>query len=530
VLLTTFDENATKPYLCNLGKGESCFLSSVRDMAYLAGVKALVLFEQNKVADAQKIASNLVNLGKNVTANADAEITLLVGWDAQKTGYSVLSIVNSKNKKPLFSEAEKSALITQLRNEQKKVFRYGYTRMAEGIDYMTSLDTKPVNQVMSMDDEAMMAGYRKAIAEDPNAWNPIETKKYVYDSYKIMISNIDLPCGANLPGSKIETGFNPEDQKTENYIGKTMYSTGYAGLDAFSAKRCEVEMAIQNNSMAKIDNINPVTPPAASSPEITKQVNNKVRTTSSLPAVSLKTFTQSAGIYSVKYPSYWTYSEGQLTSRFQTVESGTSQTFDITLGVDMEDTIKNLSSQNTVETVTFGSNKFTKFTKTNDPQKGNITYILPIGMVDGHSIYVSVLIGGFTTIDATDFASFLASIKVYPSKATVLIKKQDTVATTAQIRANVSNMRSAAEVYLDNNNNTYIGLCDGTNEKTKEVHIDTLFNSTLKLVSARDVTCNASREAYIYSVHMPSGETVCADSTGFFGVITTTKPALLSCM
>jgi len=215
-------------------------------MTYLAGVRALVSFGQNKTTDAQKTASVLVSLGKNITANADTEITLLVGWVAQKTGYSVLSIVNSKNKTPLYSETEKNALITQLRNEHKKVFQFGYTRMAEGIDFMTSPEKRPANQATSAEYEEYVNEYRKAIAENPGAWNPTETKKYFYDSYKIMISNVDLPCGANLPESKIETGFNPNDQKTENYIGKTLYSTAYAGLNTLSTKRCEVETAIQN--------------------------------------------------------------------------------------------------------------------------------------------------------------------------------------------------------------------------------------------------------------------------------------------
>ena len=122
--------------------------------------------------------------------------------------------------------------------------QYAYTRISDGIDYITSPDKKPLNQVTTADDEEYISEYRKAIAENPSAWNPIETKKYFYDSYKIMISSVDLPCGANLPESKIETGFNLNDEKTENYIGKTMYSTAYAEIDGLNTKRCEVESAI----------------------------------------------------------------------------------------------------------------------------------------------------------------------------------------------------------------------------------------------------------------------------------------------
>lgn len=245
-LLKAFNENATKPYQCNLGKGESCSLNAARGMTYLAGVQALILFEQKKETDAQKTASNLISLGKNISANADTDITLIAGWAAQKTGYSISSIVNSKSKTSLFSEAEKSTLITQLRNEHKKVFRYSYTRTAEGIDYITSPGKEPTGQTIFPDDEEIIGQYRKAIAENPEAWNPTETKKYFYDSYKILISNIDLPCGANLPEGRVDINFNPEDQKTENYIGKTMYSTTFASLNTLSVKRCEVETAIQN--------------------------------------------------------------------------------------------------------------------------------------------------------------------------------------------------------------------------------------------------------------------------------------------
>lgn len=245
-LLKVFDENSTKPYQCYLGKGESCPLSIVRSMTYLAGVRALVSFEQNKIADAQKTAMNIASLGKNITANADAEITLLVGWIAQKTGYSILSIINSKNKAQIYSETEKNALITQLRNEQKKVSQYSYTRTAEGIDYINSPEKKPASHTIPAYNESFIDEYRKAISANPKSWNPTETKRYFYDSYKIMIANIDLPCGANLPKSVINIGFDPKDQNTENYIGKTIYSTGYADLNSLSSIRCEVESAIKN--------------------------------------------------------------------------------------------------------------------------------------------------------------------------------------------------------------------------------------------------------------------------------------------
>src|SRR3989344_1893958 len=74
-----------------------------------------------------------------------------------------------------------------------------------------------------------------------------------------------------------------------------------------------------------------------------------------------KTFTQSAGIYSVNYPSDWTYSEGQLAARFETVKEGRSQTFDVRLGTDFDSLIKTLSQGIKEEKVSIKSNKFIKF-------------------------------------------------------------------------------------------------------------------------------------------------------------------------
>jgi len=255
-----------------------------------------------------------------------------------------------------------------------------------------------------------------------------------------------------------------------------------------------------------------------SSPETTKEVVS--------PSTKiLKVFTQSAGIYSASYPNYWTYSEGRLAARFETVKQGTSQTFDIDLGVDVDYVIKTLSLQYISEEITVGSNIFTKFTNPKYPSY--IIYILPIGIVEGQSTYLLVRIEDFTKIDTTDLNQFLASIKVYPSKAIVIIKWQDNATADARIRANVVMMRPNAELYFVANN-TYVGICDSINEKTRMAGIDKILNSVRKIVSVNDVKCNTSSDAYVYSVRMPSGDIACADSTGF-GATISAEAKELSC-
>lgn len=244
-LLKIFDANSNKPYQCSIAMGESCFLQPVRNIANLAALRAVISYQQNKLSEAQTTASNIVALGKNITANLDDTITLLIGWTAQKLGYNILSMVYPKGNSPLFSDNEKSNLIATLRREQKKSLQYDYTRRMEMIDYITSPNNKP-SIVVDADGEETIKIYRDGIAASPTAWNPSETKKYFYDSYKIALSNIDLPCGATPQKSMQNLNFDPNNQQTENFVGKTLYTTTYASLDTLSTKRCEIENLIQN--------------------------------------------------------------------------------------------------------------------------------------------------------------------------------------------------------------------------------------------------------------------------------------------
>lgn len=244
-LLKIFDANANKPYQCSIAMGESCFLQPVRNIVSLAALRAVTSFQQNKSTEAQTTASNIIGLGKSITANLDDTITLLMGWTTQKLGYSILLMVHPKNTSPQFSDSEKTNLIATLQQEQKKSIQYGYTRSIEIIDYITSPNNKP-SIVVDADGEDLVKIYRDGIVASPSAWNPTETKKYFYDSYKIALSNIDLPCGTTPQKSTQDLNFDPNNQQIENFMGKTLYTTTYASLDTLSTKRCEIESLIHN--------------------------------------------------------------------------------------------------------------------------------------------------------------------------------------------------------------------------------------------------------------------------------------------
>jgi tetratricopeptide (TPR) repeat protein len=240
--LKVFDQNASKTFYC---KDNSCSLNAIRYAVYLATLRSLVYFEQGKYAEAKKSAASVIDVGKSLTGNNDGLITLLIGWVAQKYGYIALDTISKKDPSAQLSAAEKQELIATLRSEHKHALKFEYMQGTEMIDYINTPSKIPKYSHVDADTESAVAAYRKAIAENPMAWNYLETKKYFYDTTKNMIAHVDLPCGAKIPESMVKTGYNEQNTKDENYIGKAMYAIGGASIDTMNVKRCEIESAIQ---------------------------------------------------------------------------------------------------------------------------------------------------------------------------------------------------------------------------------------------------------------------------------------------
>lgn len=243
-LLEVFDQNVNKEYQCSVDSGDTCPLASVRNAVFLATIRSLVDLQQKKKESAQTTAKNIVTFGKSITKNSDNIITLLVGWLTQVQGYGLLSTLNAgKNGMIPFSNDEKIKLVSTLKSEQKNVLKFEYTRISEIIDYIDNVKKKP-SFVIDPDQENILSTYRKSIVANPSRWNPMATKKYFYDSYKVNILNVDLACGANQNPSSSDVKYDIKDTQAENYLGKTFYVSGYASLDSINDKRCDVEKII----------------------------------------------------------------------------------------------------------------------------------------------------------------------------------------------------------------------------------------------------------------------------------------------
>lgn len=237
-LLETFEAGVAKKYYqCSIAMGDTCYLNNIRSISRLAVANSFILWKDGKTDEAKDYAHKIIKLGQMITEQADEFITLLVGWEVQKMGYYTLKDVEGGT----LSLEVKNDLIKNLREEHKKLFRFDYSRTLEIIDFTTDENNKP--SIVIKETDELMNEFRKNVNDI--TWKPEIVKKWFNDSLKIALSNVDLPCGSVYKDSTIDIGFDPQDTaQTDNFVGKTLYSTTYASLNTTSVKRCEVESLI----------------------------------------------------------------------------------------------------------------------------------------------------------------------------------------------------------------------------------------------------------------------------------------------
>lgn len=245
-ILAAFEAGVSKgSFQCSLLRGDSCPLNIVRDAAKIALINAFVLSADGKNEEALAYASKVSRLGQQVLEYSDEMIAFLVGGVIEKMSYQTELTLRSKMGKSApasITAANKALLIAALRKQHKNVISREYAVRLEQIDYVTDPSKKP-SYPLTSEDEEYFGEYRKV--SNATTWKPEQVKKWFEDSYKISLSNVDLPCGSKVAHSTIDIGFNPAmSEHSDNYVGKTFYSTLYASLENVNAKRCEVENAI----------------------------------------------------------------------------------------------------------------------------------------------------------------------------------------------------------------------------------------------------------------------------------------------
>ncbi|MSR78628.1 MAG: hypothetical protein EXS59_00575 [Candidatus Taylorbacteria bacterium] len=249
--LKAFDQSSTTPYFqCSaIMTPEQCNLSPVQTVGQLLLLRSYVLEKANKSQEALPVTLSEIELGKKVMEKADDAVLYAVSLSLSKGGYERLIELNKKLTTSVkLSPDEKTSRINMIRESEKSMLRFMYTRKAEGLEYIADKNKTP-SYPQTPNDIIAAEDYRKSVT--PESFSLNESKKYFYDSYKTSIENVDVACGGAM--KPMPYNFGPElvnanasttQSAIPNYVGKVLYWTTFASFDGLNTKRCEVESLI----------------------------------------------------------------------------------------------------------------------------------------------------------------------------------------------------------------------------------------------------------------------------------------------
>lgn len=233
------------------------------------------------------------------------------------------------------------------------------------------------------------------------------------------------------------------------------------------------------------------------------------------PQEDFPTYNNPLGIFSLVYPAKMlsvSESEKQVVN-FVGLDSSSysygNDLLSIAIQSDEEESIRSLLEVNSSTLVDFGGNKYIKYTQLEhiDYPGYHETYLLPIGTLGGHALYLNVFVGGFVPEYTSKIEQILGSIRVDYSKI-ALFQSQMNIGKDAKLKVSLHNIRAAAELYYDENGG-YSNMCTSNSET-----IASLKKALLSQTSEEKTYCKASNSDYVYSVMLFSGGYYCVDSTG----------------
>jgi hypothetical protein len=246
---------------------------------------------------------------------------------------------------------------------------------------------------------------------------------------------------------------------------------------------------------------------------------------------SLKTFTEQSGIYSLQYPSNWTYitekreylGVSYITTVFDTFqqEEGRFQKIEVSVRTNTEDGKSQFIKEGAIsQNIKLGTNNFTKLAL-DGKFSTDTRYILPIS---GKDQYLNIQ-SQQNISDNTKLNNFLSSINISPEKITSTTNKINTPLTQVELEKLVLSIRAQGEIFYSDNN-TYTGMC--TVDATDRSYLNKIYVRIEAAVGKSKVYCNASNDSFAYSVITANGSIICADGTGFGGKINK-QPKGLTC-
>ncbi len=234
-----------KEYQCSIFNGEECDYSIPWTYARLLALRARLNIADKNYSEAKNDILKIISIGRRMVNGSDEAISMLVGLGIEKLGTNTAIFYKDQSKESFVFD-DKALIRQELRGSFKRVLRYLYTRQASAVDYIGGKIDKPLGAIDTETLDTLNLYRNQATSTN---WNLGETKKLFYDSFKIALNNIDLPCTATSTESKKVIFKDAADMTAQknsaNFVGKTLYSTIYASFDTVnSAKFCEFDTLI----------------------------------------------------------------------------------------------------------------------------------------------------------------------------------------------------------------------------------------------------------------------------------------------
>jgi len=238
---------------------------------------------------------------------------------------------------------------------------------------------------------------------------------------------------------------------------------------------------------------------------------------------SLESFTSSMGLFSIKYPTTWIPLRNVFndSSGFMVeIPSGANSRVAFFVIQDIGGTgLDSLNIKPLIKTKElFGKiDGYSTNTYTSETRPGSKFYVINIEPYE--KTPVSIIAGVYMNpkLDITDskYSKILdeveravRSITINKNKTQILktiIDSDRVKAENSVIKANLNNMRASAELYYDNNKDSYSGFCKSEYLKgVKEV----------ESVTQTPLICRDSKEDYVISSALVDGGSWCVDSRG----------------
>lgn len=214
--------------------------------------KAKILASEGKIEDAQKIITTLLDTAQKMQTNQQTTIGYLVSISIKDLTLNTLLVL--KNKNLINAQTYKTSINKYYINNKvalKNVFKNGYSLSAQVIDDLANKNydqflrynvSGQVGDTQTAQDQKNADDFISKFEKSRNSisFQPNNTKKLFYNLYKSEFDNVDLPCGS-VYVSPIPT-FDLKDSKSENFLGKVMFSTSAASFNSLIDKSCLLEV------------------------------------------------------------------------------------------------------------------------------------------------------------------------------------------------------------------------------------------------------------------------------------------------